>query len=72
MSRLYEEVIYECNEPRGYALKRELRMCSLCRKIITDKKFICVVIQKYDLRDYYHMKCYIEKIEIEFLIDDCC
>ena len=37
------EVVYECNAPRGYALKRELRKCSLCRRIIADKKFICVI-----------------------------
>ena len=64
------EVVYECNAPRGYALKRELRKCSLCRRIIADKKFICVIIQKYDIRDYFHFNCYIRKLEIDFLIDD--
>lgn len=69
MNRLYEETIYECNEPRGYALKRELRLCTLCKRIIADKKYICTIIQRYDIREYYHMKCYIEKLELDYLMD---
>lgn len=67
---MYSETIYECNEPRGYQLKRELRLCTLCRKIIGDKKYICAVVDRYDIRDYYHIKCYVKKIEIDYIMDD--
>lgn len=65
---LHEEIYQVVHQPK-YETTRKLNKCSLCRYIIEDRKYLCVVIAGYNIRDYYHTNCYKRALELENLYD---
>lgn len=61
------EEVYQIVEKPIYQTTRKLNVCSLCRYIIEDRKYLCVVIAGYDIRDYYHTGCYKKALQLENL-----
>lgn len=52
------ESIFEVSRSHIYQLKRRIEICSLCYKYIEDNKYICTIIDGYNIKSFYHKACY--------------
>lgn len=62
----YSESVYEVKK---YDYNRLIRKCDFCKRCIEDEKYICAIIHRYDIKGYYHFKCYKICIEMDEIID---
>lgn len=61
--------LYECEEKRGYELKCEIKLCTICKNFIENNKYLCRVIKKTGRKYYYHKSCYVDLIKYRSMIE---